>query len=223
MEAVQIELTGQMADKYDIYYRVHSQTYGWLDWAVNGECAGTSGYGKRLEAVQIKLVLKGGTAPGSTENPYVQSLVKYKTHVQTYGWQSWMSDGETAGTSGEAKRLEAVRIELVIPEAIGAIEYRTHVQSYGWQEWQQDGGIAGTSGESKRLEAIQIRLTGAMADKYDVYYRVHSQTYGWLGWAENGEPAGTSGLAKRMEAIEIKLILKGGTAPGSTDGSYVTQ
>lgn len=223
MEAVQIELTGQMADKYDIYYRVHSQTYGWLDWAVNGECAGTSGYGKRLEAVQIKLVLKGGTAPGSTENSYVQSLVKYKTHVQTYGWQSWMSDGETAGTSGEAKRLEAVRIELVNPEANGSIEYRTHVQSYGWQDWQQDSSIAGTSGEGRRLEAIQIRLTGAMADKYDVYYRVHSQTYGWLGWAENGEPAGTSGLAKRMEAIEIKLVPKGAGAPGSTDGSYVTQ
>ena len=212
-----------MADKYDIYYRVHSQTYGWLDWAVNGECAGTSGYGKRLEAVQIKLVLKGGTAPGSTENSYVQSLVKYKTHVQTYGWQSWMSDGETAGTSGEAKRLEAVRIELVNPEANGSIEYRTHVQSYGWQDWQQDSSIAGTSGEGRRLEAIQIRLTGAMADKYDVYYRVHSQTYGWLGWAENGEPAGTSGLAKRMEAIEIKLVPKGAGAPGSTDGSYVTQ
>lgn len=223
LEAVQIQLTGQMADKYDIYYRVHSQSYGWLDWAVNGECAGTSGYGKRLEAIQIKLVPKGGTIPGSTENPYVQSLVKYKTHVQTYGWQSWAFDGETAGTSGEAKRLEALQIKLVNPEAEGAIEYRAHVQSYGWQDWVSNGKSAGTSGKAKRLEAVQIRLTGAMAEKYDVYYRVHSQSYGWLGWAKNEEPAGTSGLAKRMEAVEIKLVPKGNDVPGSTEGSYITQ
>ena len=223
LEAVQIQLTGQMADKYDIYYRVHSQSYGWLDWAVNGECAGTSGYGKRLEAIQIKLVPKGGTIPGSTENPYVQSLVKYKTHVQTYGWQSWAFDGETAGTSGESKRLEALQIKLVNPEAEGAIEYRAHVQSYGWQDWVSNGKSAGTSGKAKRLEAVQIRLTGAMAEKYDVYYRVHSQSYGWLGWAKNEEPAGTSGLAKRMEAVEIKLVPKGNDVPGSTEGSYITQ
>ena len=223
LEAVQIQLTGQMADKYDIYYRVHSQSYGWLDWAVNGECAGTSGYGKRLEAIQIKLVPKGGTIPGSTENPYVQSLVKYKTHVQTYGWQSWAFDGETAGTSGESKRLEALQIKLVNPEAEGAIEYRAQVQSYGWQDWVSNGKSAGTSGKAKRLEAVQIRLTGAMAEKYDVYYRVHSQSYGWLGWAKNEEPAGTSGLAKRMEAVEIKLVPKGNDVPGSTEGSYITQ
>ena len=223
LEAIQIELTGQMADKYDIYYRVHSQTYGWLDWAVNGECAGTSGYGKRLEAIQIKLVSKGGIAPGSTETPYIQSLVTYKTHVQTYGWQDWKKDGETSGTAGESKRLEAIQMELVNPIVDGAIEYRTHVQTYGWQDWKKDSETSGTSGESKRLEAIQIRLSGEMEKKYDVYYRVHSQTYGWLGWAKNGAPAGTTGLSKRLEAIEIKLVPQGAEAPGSTDNSYVTQ
>lgn len=223
MEAVQIELTGQMAKKYDVYYRVHAQSYGWLGWAKNGECAGTSGYKKRMEAIQIRLVLKGSNAPGSTDSPYMQSLVTYKTHVQTYGWQDWKSDGMTAGTSGEAKRLEAIKIEMVNPDAEGTIEYRTHIQTYGWQEWVKDGALSGTSGKARRMEAIQIRLTGNMADKYDVYYRVHSQSYGWLGWAKNEEPAGTSGLAKRMEAIEVRLVPKGGEAPGSTVNSYVIQ
>lgn len=221
LEAIQIELTGEMAEKYDIYYRVHAQTYGWLGWAKNGAKAGTSGESKRLEAIEIKLVEKNGAAPGSTENAYVQTLVSYRTHVQNDGWQDWKKDGETAGTSGESKRLEAIELKLPSNEVSGSIEYRTHVQTYGWQEWKKDGETAGTSGESKRLEAIQIRLTGKMAENYDIYYRVHSQTYGWLGWAKNGEYAGTSGLSKRLEAIEIKVLPKGSDAPGSTEQPYI--
>ena len=223
MEAVQIRLTGVMAEKYDIYYRVHCQTYGWLDWAKNGEKAGSSDYAKRMEAIQIKLVAKGGNAPGETGTPYVQSLVKCKTHVQTYGWQGWKLEGQTSGTSGEAKRLEAIQIELMNQEEgiDGSVEYRTHVQSYGWQDWKKEGEEAGTSGEAKRLEAIQIRLTGAMAENYDIYYRVHAQTYGWLDWAKNGEYAGSAGAAKRLEAIELKLVKKGGEAPGVTDRTFV--
>ena len=45
-----------MAQQYNIYYRVHCQTYGWLGWAKNGEVAGTSGMGKRLEAIEIKIL-----------------------------------------------------------------------------------------------------------------------------------------------------------------------
>ena len=70
LEAIQIKLTDKMAENYDIYYRVHAQTFGWMGWAKNGDPAGTSGYAKRLEAIQIQLVNKGGAAPGSTENAY---------------------------------------------------------------------------------------------------------------------------------------------------------
>lgn len=71
LEAIQIRLTGEMKEKYDIYYRVHAQTYGWLDWAKNGESAGTEGLAKRLEGIEIVLVEKGGEAPGSTEKAFV--------------------------------------------------------------------------------------------------------------------------------------------------------
>lgn len=72
LEAIQIKLTGDMSNKYDVYYRVHAQTYGWLDWAKNGTSAGTEGLAKRLEAIQIVLVEKGGKAPGNTSNPFVK-------------------------------------------------------------------------------------------------------------------------------------------------------
>ena len=72
LEAIQIELKDSLADQYDIYYRVHAQTYGWLGWAKNGEKAGTEGLAKRLEAIQIVLVEKGGAAPGSTEKTFIK-------------------------------------------------------------------------------------------------------------------------------------------------------
>ena len=65
LEAIQIKLTGDLEQKYDVYYRVHCQTFGWLDWAKNGEVAGTSGYAKRIESIQIQLVQKRGSGSWS--------------------------------------------------------------------------------------------------------------------------------------------------------------
>lgn len=220
LEAIKIKLSGELAERYDIYYRVHAQSYGWLGWAKNGEEAGTEEMAKRLEGIQIRLVRKGSTAPGSTSGHFVTPKVTYQTHVQSYGWQAIVYDGEISGTEGERKRLEAVKIQLYNPEVSGSLQYSTHVQSYGWQGWSQNGQMSGTSGEGKRLEAIKIRLTGQVEEKYDIYYRVHAQSYGWLGWAKNGQEAGTEGMAKRLEAIQIELVEKGGAAPGETTGHF---
>ena len=231
LEAIQIRLTGNAAGNYDVYYRVHCQTFGWLGWAKNGEPSGSAGYSKRLEAIEIELVPKGGSAPGSTQDAFISSegqseapsgkpLVRYCTHVQTYGWQRYVTDGQMSGTSGESKRLEGIRIRLANQKYSGDIEYRTHVQTYGWQKFVKNGTMSGTQGESKRLEAIEIRLTGDMAEYYDVYYRVHCQTFGWMGWARSGQPAGTAGYGKRLEGIEIRLVTKGSPAPGSTENAF---
>jgi len=61
-----------MAKRYDVYYRVHCQNIGWMGWARNGQSAGTAGFSYRLEAVQVKLVPKGGAPPGSTANAFRQ-------------------------------------------------------------------------------------------------------------------------------------------------------
>ena len=221
LEAIKIKLTAELTEQYDIYYRVHAQSYGWLGWAKNGEEAGTERMAKRLEAIQIRLVKKGDSAPGSTEGHFIEPLVTYQTHVQSYGWQSAVYDGGTSGTEGQAKRLEGIKVNLYDPKVSGNIQYRTHVQTYGWQNWAENGQMSGTEGQAKRLEAICIRLTGEIAEKYDVYYRVHAQTYGWLGWAKNGEEAGTEGMAKRLEAIQIVLVEKGNKDPGRTEGAFI--
>ena len=222
LEAIRIKLMGEMEQKYDVYYRVHTQTYGWLDWAKNGEAAGTEGLGKRLEGLEVKLVLKGEAAPGETARPYIGlNSVRYEAHVQSYGWMRAVSDGSTAGTEGEARRLEGIRITLDNAAGLEGITYRAHVQTYGWQNWVSEGALAGTEGESKRLEALEIKLTGEMEQKYDIYYRAHVQSYGWLDWAKNGEAAGTEGLGKRLEAVQIVLVEKGAKAPGSTSQTFI--
>ncbi|MCR4688355.1 MAG: hypothetical protein K5745_02280 [Saccharofermentans sp.] len=73
LEAIKIKLTGDIANYYDVYYRVHAQDYGWMNWASNGQTAGTSGFGKRLEAIQIVLVAKGGEAPGDVKGITTQA------------------------------------------------------------------------------------------------------------------------------------------------------
>ena len=154
------------------------------------------------------------TEEPTTENPTndkkeVKNVtVLYRTHVQSFGWQDFVSNGVMSGTSGLAKRLEGIEISVKGNNNVG-IQYTTHCQSYGWLPWSANGEMNGTEGEAKRLEAIKIQLTGSDADKYDVYYRVHAQSYGWLGWAKNGEPSGTAGYAKRLEGIQIVVVKKG--------------
>ena len=148
--------------------------------------------------------------------------VNYSTHVQDIGWQGYVKGGSTAGTTGQSKRLEAIRIKLSNNTSYkGTIQYQTHIQDIGWQGWKMKDDTSGTSGQSKRLEAIRIKLTDELAENYDIYYRVHAQSFGWLGWAKNGESAGTAGYSYRLEAIEVKLVEKDGKAPGSTERPYI--
>ena len=219
LEAIRIKLSGEIANKYDVYYRVHCQDFGWLGWAKNGEASGSEGFSKRLEGIEIRLVKKGDKAPGTTNNAFIRKSISYRTHVQDFGWQGYVYDGQQSGTSGQSKRLEGINIKLS-SSLDGNVVYRTHVQDYGWQDWKSNDAMSGTSGQSKRLEAIQIKLTGQVANEYDVYYRVHCQNFGWLGWAKNGESSGSEGYSRRLEAIQICLVPKGQKAPGNTNNAF---
>ncbi|MEI8199322.1 MAG: polysaccharide deacetylase family protein [Eubacteriales bacterium] len=214
LEAIKIRLTGDALDKYDVYYRIHAENIGWLDWAKNGSAAGTAGFGYRMEAIQIVLVEKGEAPPGATARVFAEPEISYQSYIQDNGWQENVKNGETSGTSGQALRMEAVRIGLM--NLSGSVEYRTHIQNIGWTDFAADGAMSGTAGQSLRMEAVEIRLTCDAASRFDVYYRVHAENLGWLDWAENGASAGTTGFSYRMEAIQIVLVLKGGPAPGAT-------
>jgi len=136
----------------------------------------------------------------------MNSTVRYSSHVQDHGWMNWVKDSALSGTTGESKRVEAIKIDLgnseIIPDN-AVIKYQVHAQDHGWMDWKQNGQIAGTQGESKRIEAIRIKLEGI--EGYSVRYRVHVQDYGWTDWRYNGAIAGTIGESKRVEAIQIEI------------------
>ena len=169
-------VTGE--NNVNIEYRTHVQSFGWQGWKYNGMMSGTSGKAKRLEGINIKL----------TNKPYSGSIV-YTTHVQSIGWQgnennvnTWFRDGQMAGTSGRAKRLEAIRIALTGEMAEHYdVYYRVHAQTYGWLAWAKNGEAAGTAGLSKRLEGIQIVLVpkggAAPANNYGGVVTTNKQTY----------------------------------------------
>ncbi|MEY8413888.1 GH25 family lysozyme [Lachnospiraceae bacterium 62-26] len=225
LEAVAMRLKGNVSDHYDIYYRVHTSDIGWQGWAKNDEKAGTEGFGKKIEAVEIRLVRKGENAPGSTENAYQKKpvSVRYSAHVQDIGWQKQVENGVAAGTTGQNKKVEALKIQLSNLEVDGSIEYRANVEGIGWQAYVPNGEVAGTTGQNKKIEAVSIQLKGGIAQQYSVFYRVHSSDIGWQGWAKDGENAGTLGMGKKIEAIEVRLVKKGEQAPGSTNNAFMEQ
>lgn len=117
-------------------------------------------------------------------NVPVGASIKYESHVQNIGWQSWVSDGQESGTTGRSLRMEAIKITLENMPAY-SVEYRCHVQNIGWQNWVRDGVIAGTEGRSLRVEAIEIRIVAltdmttyntALASKVEANYTPESWT-----------------------------------------------
>lgn len=111
-------------------------------------------YAKRLEAIRINIQNDSNLG------------IQYTTHCQTYGWIPWSYNGETNGTSGESKQLEAIKIQLTGADA-GKYDvyYRVHAQHFGWLGWAKNGESSGTAGYAYRLEGIRILLVpkGAVA------------------------------------------------------------
>ena len=54
--------------------------------------------------------------------------VTYSAHVQRIGWQAPVDDGATAGTTGRALRVEALRLS---PSGGATLTWRGHVQKQG--------------------------------------------------------------------------------------------
>ena len=73
IEAIKISLTGELAKYCDVYYRTHVENLGWMGWAKNGQAAGTTKLGYHMEALEVRLVLKG-TYVGPNENYYKDYL-----------------------------------------------------------------------------------------------------------------------------------------------------
>ena len=88
IEALQIKLTGDIAKKYDIYYRAYVSGHSWLGWAKNGGTAGSTGLNLAVSAVQVVMVSKGIIGPSAGEGTTVNAFRKTLDGIDISSWQS---------------------------------------------------------------------------------------------------------------------------------------
>lgn len=127
----------------------------------------------------------------------VKHNIGYKAHVQNVGWQGWKYDGETAGSTGQSLRMEAIRIDYDKP-----VYAKAHIQYKGWVDYGKIdiNTVIGTTGQKLNLECLCL--------KGNFKYRVHIAYNGWTPWtnADGVCTLGTVGQGLRIEAIQIKEL-----------------
>lgn len=127
----------------------------------------------------------------------VKHKIGYQAHIQDIGWQGWKYDGETAGTTGKSKRLEAIKIDYNKP-----VYAKAHIQNIGWKDFGKitKDTVIGTIGKGLRLECLCL--------KGNFKYRVHIADFGWTNWtnADGVCTLGSVGQKKSIEAIQIKEL-----------------
>lgn len=93
--------------------------------------------------------------PAAQETPKLE----YQAHVAGPGWLKPVTSDQLAGTTGQSRRMEGVKIKIDgLSEDQLSLTYRAHVAGPGWLGWVKDGALAGTTGQSRRMEGLQIRL-----------------------------------------------------------------
>jgi uncharacterized protein YjdB len=195
LEAIKIELTGDLKNYYDVYYQVHAENAGWLTWAKNGAISGTAGYSWRLEAIRIAIVPKGATMAATYPNlsvvstptgvsaidGYTRGDIAYNAtiHIQDLANRNFTNQSSVLGTVGSSKRLEA--LTLLLPSSVsGTVEYFTHVENIGNQ---LGGGTTNPALGTWRRNAIIGGAAPTLATNI----------------------AGTQGRSLRLEAVGVRL------------------
>lgn len=139
VEALRVRLSGELSERYTVWYRVHSADFGWLGWACDGADAGSAGYGRAAQAVQVAVLPKGDPAPGDTSCPFKNrsddpASISVRSHTSNIGWMSPVGGGSVAGTTGRGLPMEALEAQLGWYGHSCSIELRGHVSNIGWQQ-----------------------------------------------------------------------------------------
>lgn len=146
--------------------------------------------------------------PKLNQNPgkraYKENRINYRVHQQSVGWLAPVGDGQVAGVTGHAKRIEAIKIDCKMKGV--KIHAKGHIQGIGWKDCGiiTSDTVIGTTGQERRLEAISLEAEG-LPSGMNIYVRYHIESEGWSDWIKGGTVAGTVGLGKRMEAVQIKI------------------
>ena len=166
------------------------------------------------------------------------TTLTYCAHVQDYGWMNPVTSNQVAGTTGQNKRLEGLKITLTDELANHYdIYYRAHVGNIGWLGWTKNGGIAGSVGCNRRIEAVQIAIyakndpnapkvgnsqtTSVENPQYTpTYYSQRDPR--WAGATYNGYNLQSTGCVPTAVAMVVDGILHNGVTPNIMADYLVT-
>ena len=141
------------ATAVSLSYSAHVSNIGWMGAVAGGEVAGTTGRGLPLEALRLVL------SDASTGEPLGADAISVEAHVSNVGWQAAVGNGGTAGTTGQSRAVEALRVRLSGElSARYTVWYRVHSAEFGWLGWACDGADAGSAGYGRAVQAVQVAV-----------------------------------------------------------------
>ncbi|MDR3001969.1 MAG: hypothetical protein LBU89_11985, partial [Fibromonadaceae bacterium] len=171
IHAICLKAEGEIAEKYDLHYRVQTSGLGWLGWAKSEQSAGTKG-AKPIHAIDVKLTLKGKTAPSLPDDPpafvdytavavYAEvyrnenSAIKdFKLHTE--GLANF--EIECKGYYDDAAQLEAIEVCKTGKAAeLFDLFFRLHSAEHGWLGWTKNDK-AGIIGGKQLFTDMEFRL-----------------------------------------------------------------
>ena len=143
----------EAAAPVSLSYSAHVSNIGWMGAVAGGEVAGTTGRGLPLEALRLVL------SDASTGEPLGADAISVEAHVSNVGWQAAVGNGGTAGTTGQSRAVEALRVRLSGElSARYTVWYRVHSAEFGWLGWACDGADAGSAGYGRAVRAVQVAV-----------------------------------------------------------------
>lgn len=207
-----LQLAAQKCKQYGITpststIRLHQEVYATSCPHRSVEIHGGAAAAKNYFISRIKELTNGKADPdgdvkdnaGTFQSKQDQTgEVSYQGHLRETGWAAWQCDGAMIGSTGQNRRVEALRIK---PK--GQMTVTVHIKDIGDQVYKNitKDTIIGTTGKALRIEAIKIESTDTL---YRI--RVHQKDIGWSAWVENGQWAGVKGKSKQIEAVQIQVI-----------------
>ena len=202
---------GEAAAPVSLSYSAHVSNIGWMGAVAGGGVAGTTGRGLPLEALRLVL------SDASTGEPLGADAISVEAHVAGIGWQPAVGNGGTAGTTGRARAVEALRVRLSADlSGRYTVWYRVHSAEFGWLGWACDGADAGSAGYGRAAQAVQVAVlpkgdpapgdtstpfVDRSSEPPSVSYRAHVAGIGWQGAVSDGAVAGTTGQGRALEAL----------------------
>lgn len=205
----------EAAAPVSLSYSAHVSNIGWMGAVAGGGVAGTTGRGLPLEALRLVL------SDAATGEPLGADAIAVEAHVSNVGWQAAVGNGGTAGTTGQSRAVEALRVRLSGElSSRYTVWYRVHSAEFGWLGWACDGADAGSAGYGRAVQAVQVAVLpkgdpapGDTACPFksrsdepaSITVRSHTSNIGWMSPVGGGSVAGTTGRGLPMEALEAQL------------------